>query len=156
MCRGRIIHQFDAGDAGIGQALEFASIGDAIAVRILPHAELGEIDIGCIQHAILVAVIIGCQTFKVGQAVTAKDDFRTIIDQAVAVAVNGKQAIVSADPCGAFWITVTGIVKGNASGRRQELRAVTIKIEDNRRNSRSDQRGKVANRNTLQLNKNVG
>ena len=125
-----IRNQIDAGDAGIGQAAEFASIGHAVAIRILPHAKFGEVSIICVKHAILIAVIFGSKALKVGEAVAAKDDFRTIVDQVIAVAVNGEKAIISANPSGAFGVAVAGIIEGHARSGGKELCAIAVEVKD--------------------------
>src|SRR3546814_12971253 len=74
--------QRDAGDTEVGERAELARVGDAVAIRVLPHAEAGEFGVGGAELTIAVAVILQAQPFEVGRAGDRKADLAAIIGDA--------------------------------------------------------------------------
>ena len=148
-------NQVDAGDAHIGERLELAGFGHAVAVRVLPHAELCKVRIIDVEHAIAVAVVIGCQTLKVGQTITAKDELRGIVDTAIPVAVKRQNSVAAPGPAGVLANPVAVIVEGRPRRTIDEFDTITIKVEHHRRDRRIDQRRQVRNIGVLKLDEDI-
>ena len=129
-----VADQRNAGDAHVSKRLEFTSFCHSVAVGILPNPELGEGRIAGAQHAIVIAVITDGQPLKVGQAVTAKDDFRAVVDNAIAVQVNRQQAVVPAGPGRAFGRAIAGIIESDPICPRCKFYPVTVEVEHDGRN----------------------
>ena len=92
----RVGHR-QAGDAGVVQRHQFAVVRHAIAVGVAPDAQFGKLVIFRVDHAVAVRVIAG-QLGKARALLVAAKQFGNIVDLAIAVAVDGQQAVMGRDP----------------------------------------------------------
>ena len=93
------VGQLQAHHAGLRERHQFAGVGLAVAVGVLPDQQAGEVRIEGIDHAVAVAVVAG----QLGEAVAlarAAEQFADIVDLAVVVAVDGQEAVALGQPAG--------------------------------------------------------
>ena len=128
--------QRDAGDAGLFEGEEFAFIGNAVTVGILPDAQAGIGGVVGVDDAVQVGVELA-QSGKavggfiaVGEGGVIAEELGTLIDGAIAIAVEDQQSIVLADPAGLLGEAVTVMVEEDAVGEGGGFDAVAVEVED--------------------------
>ncbi len=127
--------QPDGGDAVLAQRLQFAGLGHAILVEILPDPHAGEVLVLGIERAIGIAVQFAQGVEAVpGLAAIALDgidaeQFAAVVDPAVAVEVANQQGIVTLDPAGAGFQAVAVEVEGDAGVGGDGFYAVVVEVK---------------------------
>ena len=122
----------------LGQGLEFARLGDAVLVGVLPDFHIGELGVLGIEDAIAIAVevlerieaIAGL--LAVGFDGVDAEQLAAIVDLAIAIAVQHEEAVVALDPAGAGLQAVAIEVEGDAGIGADGLDAVAVKIKAER------------------------
>ena len=131
------VAQVDAGDAGLGQGLQFAGIGDAILVQVAPDANIGELGVKAAEEAVVVAVEVGERGkaaggfLAVGHDGVDAEEFVAVVDQTVAVLVEGEEGVVALDPAGAGLDAVTVVVEEDlgGGGDADGFHAVAVEVD---------------------------
>nr|GEU28183.1 hypothetical protein [Tanacetum cinerariifolium] len=91
--------QFQAHHAGLAQRHQFASVGLAVAVGVLPDQQAGEIGVVGVDKTVAIAVVAGQLGKTVALGRTA-EQFADVVDLAVVVAVDGQEAVALGQPAG--------------------------------------------------------
>jgi hypothetical protein len=140
--------QPDAGDAGLRQRLQLTRLAHAVLVQIAPDAQVAELRVFGIEHAVTrahrgaahgAAHIQLAQRGKavgglgaVGQDGLITKQLAPGIDQAVAVAVPHQHAVIGPGPSGAGLDGVAIGIKQHAIGQWGDLQPVAVEVEDQR------------------------
>ena len=113
--------QADAGDAGVGEGLQFVRRTHAILVEVAPEADVGELGIEAAELAVVVAVEVGERGKAAGGLLSAAEnsidteEFVAVVDGAVAVLVEGEEGVVALEPAGAGTDAVAVVVEEDLS-----------------------------------------
>ena len=94
--RQRIFGQRDRGNAELVERLEFAAVGDTVAILVLPDAQGRPDRVGVIDGQVKVGVV--ARQVCVTTTEAGAKHFRDVIDLAVAVAVQHQKSIVALEP----------------------------------------------------------
>jgi hypothetical protein len=122
------------------QGLQLACLADAVLVEVAPYAQLVEVGIQAVDHAVAVAVLSpqsgvavscvdGAVQGGVEQAVVAKQ-FASAVYYSVAVDIDHQQAVVAFDPAGAGFNAIGIVVKqdGGQGVNAHGLDAVAVQV----------------------------
>ncbi len=119
----------------IRQARQFAVVGDAVVVQVLPDGELAERRIGRVDLAVMVGVERRKRRQTVHIAATGKvrrEDLAAIVDLAVAVDIEREDAVTAGRPGDLVLVTVGIDVELDAVVERGQRDAVVVEVEDDR------------------------
>ena len=131
----------DAGDGGLGQALQLGGLADAVLVQVAPEAEVAVLGIGAVEKLVAVAVdaLEGVEGIDgvdraAGERFGADDgidaeQLTTGVDGAVAIAVEDDEGIVGLEPAGAGLDGVGVVVEENPRINSDCFDAVTVQID---------------------------
>ena len=98
--------------------MQLARIGQPIAVQIAPDPKVGKPCVAAVDYSVAVAVEFGelghaaqreARLVEVGWV--GAEQFGSIVDPAIAVAIERQEAIVCADPAGHLAESVTGKIE---------------------------------------------
>ena len=149
---GAVRGQADRRDAQPLQAEQFSGLRDAILVEIAPHPDIGEPRIARVEDAVAIAVQTG-QRRKPGSGLASvrqgrvhSEQLGTVVDPAVAIAVQHQQPIVGGDPAGALTHPVAIVIEQYAGSHPDRLDAVAIEVQRQRIAPRHEvaRRGEIA------------
>ena len=126
-------------DLGFFEGEQFVFLTDTVLIAVTPDTQVSESVVGSIHLAVAVVIKVGQCLIAVGgafavfeQGVVA-EKLAAVIDNAVAIAVINKQAVVLADPAGSSADAVLVVVKERAfmavAGKGFDAVAVQIKGE---------------------------
>ena len=125
-------------DAGRVQVHQFAGIGDAVAVPVLPKFEIGKRSVIGVDNAIPIGIQIGkCGKSRGGKLSIAQpgmiaEEFRAAGDLAVAIEVAHQQGIVSSHPAALFGKAAQVMVKVDIGAVGDGFNSVAIEVENKR------------------------
>lgn len=140
--------ELDAGDARVGQGFQLIGLADPVLVQIAPDTQVGKLGILGVKHPIVgprqhpIHQAAGVQLPQGGKAVgrllaIGQQGFVTKqllprVDAAVAVAIQGQNAIIATHPGrpGADAIVVG--IKQHAPGKGGDLQAVAVQVQHQR------------------------
>ncbi|MBK6402424.1 MAG: hypothetical protein IPF74_10990 [Rhodocyclaceae bacterium] len=103
---GLLRGEVDAGDAGLGQALQFVGLADAVLVQVAPEADVGVLGIIGVEQLVAVAIeaseggeAVGGVQGAAGEGFGADDgidaeEFAAGVDGAVAIAVEDDEGVI--------------------------------------------------------------
>ena len=111
------IGEIECLDLGLIEGEQLAFLADAVLIQVAPDAQLGKSAVGGIYLAVTVVIEIGqClitigSTFAIFKEGVVAEKLAAVIDDAVAIAVINKQAVVLAYPAGGGANAVFVVVK---------------------------------------------
>ena len=114
---GGVRGQIDGADVGGGQGAQFIVLADAVLIQVAPDAHIGKARVFGVEDLIVVAVEIaqGVEAVRgfgaVGFHRIDTEQLSTVIDGAVAVAVQHQETVVGIDPAGAGFDAVAVVVE---------------------------------------------
>ncbi len=116
----------------LSQSLEFAGLGNAVLVAVLPDSDVGELGILRIEDAITIAIEVpeGVEAIggflAVGFDGVDPEQLTAVVDLAVAVAVQHEETIVALDPAGAGLQAIAIEVEGDTGVRADGFDTVAV------------------------------
>ena len=127
-------------DAQLLQSEQLVGAADTVAVQITPYPQRGELLIGGVHLAVAIAVqvrqrgktILG--QLPIRQLGSVAEQFGTVVDKTIAVAVQHQKAIIGLDPAGRGADAVAIMVPHRAAlaVAGQGFDAIAVQIEDQR------------------------
>ena len=128
------VGQGQAAHTRLLQGQQFAGIGQAVAVRILPDSQAGKGRVRGIDAAIEVRIELGQRVKAIGPpgaaARVVAEQFAAIVDPAIPVPVEHQQPVIRPHPAGALGKAVLVMVEVDVEVLPQRLHPVAIEIED--------------------------
>ena len=128
-----------ADDARLFQRQQLARVGDTVAVRIAPDAQLGKPGIGGIHHAVPILIqflqrLVAIRgPLPVLQQGIGAEQFATGVDAAIVVQIAHQKTIVRPHPGGAFPHAVGVVVEMDVVAQRLRFHAVAVQVDDDGR-----------------------
>ena len=138
---GLLRGEVDAGDAGLGQALQFVGLAEAVLVQVAPEADVGVLGIRCVEELVAVAIeaseggeAVGGVQGAAGEGFGADDgidaeEFAAGVDGAVAIAVEDDEGVIPFEPAGAGLDGVGVVVEQNPRGHADRFDAIPVQVD---------------------------
>ena len=125
------------GDAGVGKALQFVGLADAVLINVAPEFEFIEAGIPAVDLAVFVAVplaqglVAGVGGGARAQAGLVAEEFVAAVYRSIGVLVDDEEGVVAGDPARGFGEGVAVVVEmDGVGGGIGGLDAVVGEVQD--------------------------